>query len=81
MTPKKRAQARAFLMKNGERPAKGVSVNRWVEEFLACADDNRLTFSQTLTLIRRDRASKGRPTGGQNLERDNDQHHTEARHR
>lgn len=67
LTAKKLAQARAFLFQNGERPAKGVPVSRWVEEFATVAMDHRLTYSQTLIQIRAARESNGKPTAGDNI--------------
>lgn len=64
LTAKELAKARAFLFQNGERPAKGVSVSRWVEEFAIVAMDHRLTFTQTLLQIRAERARNGKPTEG-----------------
>lgn len=64
LTAKELAQARAFLFKNGERPAKGVPVNRWVEEFATLAMDHRLSFSALLIKIRQERELRGIPTSG-----------------
>lgn len=64
LTAKQLAQARAFLFANNERPAKGVPVNRWVEEFATVAMDHRLTFSQMLTQIRAERERHGKRTQG-----------------
>lgn len=64
LTAKQLAQARAFLFVNGERPAKGVPVSRWVEEFATVAMDHRLTFSQMLTQVRAERERHGKRTQG-----------------
>lgn len=64
LTAKELAKARAFLFQNGERPAKGVPVNRWVEEFATVAMDHRMSFSQVLLKIREARESNGCPTQG-----------------
>ena len=64
LTAKVLAQARAFLFKNGEKPAKGVPVSRWVEEFAVVSMDHRLTFSQLLTQIRAERERHGKPAEG-----------------
>lgn len=64
ITAKTLAKARGFLFKNGEKPAKGVPVNRWVEEFVTVAMDHRLTFSQLLVQIRTERERHGKPTAG-----------------
>ena len=67
LTSKELAQARAFLFQNGERPAKGVPVSRWVEEFATVAMDHGQSFSQTLIQIRRVRETNGKPTNGDTL--------------
>lgn len=64
LTSKSLAQARAFLFANGERPKKGVSVNRWVREFATLAMDHGISFTKTLTLIREEREKHGSPTRG-----------------
>lgn len=65
LTAKELAQARAFLFKNNERPAKGVPVSRWVEEFATICMDHRMSFSQILIQIRAEREQHGRPTAGE----------------
>lgn len=59
-TTKELRQARAFLMKNGERPRKGVSLNSAVREFATASLDLGLTFTQLLVRVRYEREARAR---------------------
>ena len=67
-TTKELRQARAFLMKNKERPRKGVPINQLVREFATLSLDLGLTFTQLLVRIRHDRASRNRQADHQAVE-------------